>query len=316
MEAENYLNIKDLHEKLGAPRSTVAHRLNRLNKGGLIELDKEKTKLNRSLTITSSKIYVPTKRVLEYEDEIDGLLFGDNEKLTGGPMKLDNLHGDLVYTYRITSAPDQDYILWDKINKLKHGTIHKIKKEKWGTIEVFQGNKNITATFKPRIEAITDIEEVLKTLDNLARSVYADLVNNGYELEGLPERKGQGKWTIIHPYLPDEYIEGDNFLIDKSQGEKELHPRTGDYDTNTEMTKMLTEVGYMAKVSKKMDRALDNLEMIPKLLEVTQKLVELDEKRDREMEVLIKSLEEMTDRISNLLYNPKEHGDPPEVMYL
>ena len=294
------MTASDIARKYDMHRSSVSDRLQKLAEEGYIELSQRKTDDMTNYLFQRCKVYKPTREGLEYGGL--GSMLG---KLTAGPesWEVKDLHGKLTITYEIKDRPLQDPVEWDKINKLNNGVEQKIKKigpseGSGGTIEM-TGRDDPTLTLKPRLKG-TKTDDLKERLNALVWSVYQRFTNKGYHL-GIPEQKGEAKWSLVSDELP-EPGEYENFTIDESDG-RECHPKTGDFETNAEMAKMISEKGHMAKTSKKIDR-------------LEQKVDQQAETIERMADVMNK----LTDRLSGLgeqLEQPEgpDPGSAPGGMY-
>ncbi|MFW6142587.1 MAG: winged helix-turn-helix transcriptional regulator [Candidatus Saliniplasma sp.] len=258
----NYILLKDIAEELDKSRSTISYHINRMEDKGLISLNRGKTKLFRSATLLRGKIYTVTTKGKEFYKKFNGGSFPEFESFTGGPnskFECIDLHGDLIFRMNVLSLPDKDYFDWDRINTLRNGVEHKYKtvegpRGQKCTIELFKGKNRSTVTLKPSVTASPDPKELMRQADKLAWYFHRYLSKAGYDLD-LPERKGEGKFSVVSDKFKDIKIpDGPNHKTDNSPKDNTIHPRTGDIESNAEMAKMLTDTGYMAQASKKIDR--------------------------------------------------------------
>lgn len=260
-------------------RSSVSRRLKRLAEQGYIELSQHKTEDTINYRFQNCKVYIPTREGLEY-----GGLSSMLHKFTAGPESFEvrDLHGKLTITYEIKEFPREDRLDWDKVVELNNGVTQKIKQigpaeGSGGTIELFKGTNSSKLVLKPRLKG-TKTDDLKKRLNGLAWAVYQKFTNKGFHLS-LPQQKGEAKWTLVSDDLEElEKDEYDNFSLDESKGYKEIHPQTGDFETNAEMAKMISEKGHMAKASKKIDRLEDKInqqaQTIDRMADVMNKLVD------------------------------------------
>ncbi len=320
-----YIFLKDIAEKYDMSSAGVRYHVNKLRSEGYLELDLKKTKIARSVTISSAKVYRPTRQVLKDYDmqEFYGGARENLSKLTGGPkdFELQNVHGDLVYKYEVKETPGTETIEWDRVNDMKNGVTQKIKYLQndggEGTIEMFQGKNSTTITLKPRLQG-TSTDELEERLNSLSWGIYRDLQRNGYEI-GVPERRGEAKFTLISDTLPDEYREGENYLVDHSRGEKELHPRTGDFEANAEMAKMLENTGYMAKAAKKIEEVADSQDHEELRQQVNQQAQVILQQREAIQELtdqvgtMSQSINKLGNALSEALEGQEQSYDPPEM---
>lgn len=295
---------QDIADELNISKSTASYHINKLKGQGYIQENKEKSKFYRSYTLGNAKIYNVTRKGAKFCKKHGGPR-EKFEDFTGGPQKfeVENLHGDLVFKYEIKSLPDNDMIEWDRTNELNNGTIHKVKtligpSGQKATVEIFEGKESATLTMKPRLKG-TDPEELVDSVNELAWGIYSDMKRNGYDLS-MPSRSGEGKFTIISDKLPDEYKEGDNFLIDKSQGDKELHPKTGDFEANLEMTKYLEDIGNLAKASQEIKKVADKTEKVPKLEEKIDLQGQIITRQNKVIDNLADQVRSMSESINSL----------------
>lgn len=313
--------IKNIASELEISKSTATYHIQKLEQQGYIKYNKKKSDFYRSYTFGNAKIYHVTRKGIKYVQN-NGGSFGKFEGFTGGPQKfeLENLHGDLIFKYEVLSSPNNDPVRWDRVNEISNGTMHKIKtligpSNQRATIELFEGKNKSTLTMKPRLKGV-DPDELVDAMNELAWAIYSDIQKNGYDIS-MPNRSGEGKFTIISEQLPDRFKEGDNFLIDRSEGEKELHPRTGDFETNLEMTKMLTETGYMARASKKIDKLANKTNRVPKLEQkidvqgsIISKQNEVIEKLAHQIDSMSNSINKLGNALNNAL-NGEQEQQPP-----
>lgn len=268
----------DLSKKYDISPSALTQRFRKLERQGYITLDEDKTFDRTNYKFSRSKVYIPTQEGLDYGG-INLVLsqFTGGPKRSNrrkGPISVRDIHGDLYYRYEVLEQPDNDLIDWDYVNPMKHGVkqyIKKIEHEGSGsaTVQMFKGPHSCSILMNPKLLG-SDVDELKKSLKALSWAIYQDLKRYGYKV-GMPEQKGQAKWTAVvnDPHDPDDLPdtgEYENFMIDKSRGEKEIHPRTGDIESNAEMIKMLEDTGELAKASRKIDKLEDKVETQSKIL--------------------------------------------------
>lgn len=272
----DYTLMADISRDYDLTQSALSQRFDRLEEKGYIELDHERSFSRTNLTFSRSKVYTPTKKGLEY-----GGIELDLRQNTGGPkitnhdrpISVRDIHGDLYYRYEVLEQPNNDVIDWDQVNELNNGVIQKIKtiENETGkaTIQMFKGPNSCSIIMNPKLLG-NDVDELRESLKALSWAIYTDLKRYGYDI-GMPEQKGEAKWTAVvnDPNNPDDLPEKgeyNNFLIDESRDEKELHPRTGDLDSNAEMIKMLEDTGELAKASRKIEKLEDKVEAQSEIL--------------------------------------------------
>lgn len=276
--------MKDLAIKYDISGATVNYHIKKLKDSGLIQMDIMKTKLSRSATISSSKVYVPTKKVLEIEEKLGPV--GENlERLRATPsspndLNIDNFHAsnDFVIKYKVKNSPEIDSLPWDREISLDNGVTQKIKRMdgEIGRLTVeCTGKYNPTITVKPHIYGTTS-EEIEEHLKQVTWGMYRYIKNHGYDLS-LPEIKGEGKYTVISDKdLPEGYLEGPNWTKDQSQGRDEIHGKTGSRRGNKIFTNLLTQAGYLAQATDKIERLEQKIdtqgELITRLVDILTKI--------------------------------------------
>ena len=321
-----YVYLSDIAEKYRVSRSTVTRRIKEMEERGLVRLNTRKTKLLRSITRNKNKVYTITREGIKY-----GGLFGELQRITEGPsnsplnssLSLCDLHGDLSISFRINETPDRDPFEW-KTNKLNNGVTQKIRTifhngEKI-SIELFEGSKSSKVVLKPTLiaERHDTPEDLLKAFKKAAYGIRRDFERAGYRL-GIGTQKGEGKFTLRSEALKGiGYHEGENILIDKSKGETEVHPRTGDIETNITMTGILnqTEVD-----DKKYDLLSDEekIEMLEEVAELstmirdvkqTKRRVERTDKKANLIADHVGDLARSVNKLMNMLEGAQEQPEP------
>lgn len=243
-----YITQKKIAQDYDIPKSTVNYNFKKLKEKNLIRKHEGKTKELRRNTCDKSKVFILTKKGIEV-----GGLSREFEKITEGPnnsplkstITLADLHGDLSISFQVNKVPEDDGLEW-KVNQLKNGVKQKIRTVYYGgdriSIELFEGKEKSRVVLKPRLIAgqHDTPESLLNAFREAAYGIRTDLEMAGYRL-GLPEEKGEGKFTLRSKVLSDiGYLESENTLFDQSQGMQEIHPRTGDIESNKLMTEIVT----------------------------------------------------------------------------
>lgn len=319
----NFNLAQDIAEELDISKSTASYHIKQLREEGYIQENEKKSKFYRSYTLGNAKIYNVTRKGAKFCKKHGGPR-EKFENITGGPQKfeLENLHGDLVFKYEVHSCPNSDPLTWDKVNEMNNGTIHKIKtligpSGQKATIELYEGKESATLTMKPRLEGV-DPDELVESMNELAWGIYSDIQKNGYEVS-MPDRTGEGKFTIVSDKLPDEFKEGENFLIDHSEGEKELHPRTGDFESNLEMTKYLNDAGHMAKAAQKIEEVADREDheelkkQVDKQAQVILQQREAIKSLSDQVGTMSESISELSNALNEALDGSEQQYEPPEM---
>jgi DNA-binding Lrp family transcriptional regulator len=254
-----YIIPSNICDKYSIAPSTLSYRLDKMKEEGLIKVHSTKTEKARKTLCDSRKIYIPTKQGVDH-----GGLGREFEEITEGPndstshlnssVSLADLHGDLSISFQVNDLPENDTITWKKVNELKNGVTHKMRTIfKAGdriSVELYEGTKTSKIVLKPRLLAGQQDtpESLLKAFRDAAYEIRSYLIEKGYSL-GMGEEKGEGKFTIRSKTLEGiGYLEGENTLFDRSQGMTELHPRTGDVESNKIMSELLTN--YQANQQK------------------------------------------------------------------
>lgn len=320
-DPQRYTRQVDISEKHDIPKSTLYYWFKKLEKKGLIKQHKGKTKDLASITCDNSKIYVLTQEGINH-----GGLGTEFEKITAGPKNsplkssiyIADLHGDLSISFQVNEIPEDDGIVW-KENPMNNGVVQKIRTVFKGgdriTIELFEGKENHSIQLKPRIIAGREDtpESLLKAFREAAYAIRTDLELKGYRL-GMGQEKGEGKFTIRSKILEDMgYLEGDNTLLDESQGVTEVHPRTGDIDSNKLMAELLTnyrtgpeelEILSDEKVVETLDELGEISKMVTSVKKFSNKLGPVERKQERierNQQIIAKNVKQLADDFNKLM---------------
>ncbi len=254
------------------------------------------------------KVYTMTKKGINY-----GGLGRELQKFTGGPkdnplssyISLADLHGDLSIKFEIKEIPEEDNLPWKGPIELNNGVKQKVA-HLWArgdkiAVELYHGCKNPSVILKPSLIAEREDrpEDLIETFINVAYDIRRDLEREGYRLNLDHEQNGEGKFTIRSKALDGiGYYEGENFIIDQSKGEPEIHPKTGDLETNKTMSDMILNLEEREDQVELLDDQ-DKLDLIDEVGELSNLIKNVKETRDK-IERTDKKTNIIADNVSDL----------------